>query len=81
MHNCLLLGLSPKNYDHWKHEHEAYIEALDNYIGAKLVVPGKYYIPVIAQEKRRKRDASVNPVDEEPSNPILSTRVYELEFP
>ena len=34
---------------------EAYIEALDNYIGSKLVVPGKYHISIIAQAKLRKR--------------------------
>ena len=36
---------------------EAYIEALDNYIGSKLVLPGKYYIPVIDKVKPRKWDA------------------------
>ena len=27
---------------------KAHIEALDNYIGAKVVVQGKYYIPVLS---------------------------------
>ena len=27
---------------------EDYIEALDNYVGVKVLVPGKYYIPVLA---------------------------------
>ena len=57
---------------------EAYIEALDNYIGAKLVVPGKNYIPVLARLKCRKWDALGNPIGEERSNPILDTRAYEL---
>ena len=60
---------------------EAYIEALDNYIGAKLVVPYKYSIPFLSQVKRRKRYASGNPIGEEHSNPIFDTRVYELELP
>ena len=60
---------------------EAYIEELYNYIGSKLVVPGKYSIPVLAQVKRRKRDALGNPIGEEHSNPILDTRIYELESP
>ena len=33
---------------------KAYIEAIDNYIGAKIVVPGKYYIPILAGAKHRK---------------------------
>ena len=36
---------------------KAYIEALDNYIESKLVVPGKDYKPVLARLKRRKWDA------------------------
>ena len=32
---------------------EAYIEALEKYIGAKVVVLGKYPLPVIARVKRR----------------------------
>ena len=60
---------------------EDYIEAFDNYIGSKVVVPGKYSIPFLARVKRRKRDALVNPIGEEHSKPILVTRIYELEFP
>ena len=48
---------------------------------AKLVVPGKYFIPVLAWVKLRKQDASGNPIGEEHTNLILDTRVYELEFP
>ena len=38
-----------------------YIEALDNYYGYKVVVPGKYSIPVLSRVKRSKKDASGNP--------------------
>ena len=55
-----------------------YIEGLDKYIGAKFVTPGKYYIPVLAWVKRRKRDALGNPIGEEHRNTILDTRIYEL---
>ena len=43
---------------------EAYIEALDNYIGDKLVFPDKYSIPVIAWVKHRNSDDSCNPIGE-----------------
>ena len=41
---------------------EAYIEALDNYIGSKVVVPGKDSIPVLYWIKFRKQDALGNPI-------------------
>ena len=60
---------------------EAYLEALDSYIGAEIVVPGSDSIPVLAKVKKRKRDSSGMPIGEADSNLILDTRVYELEFP
>ena len=59
---------------------KAYIEALDNYIGAKVVVPGKYYIPFLSQARHRRQDTLGNPIGEEHSKPILNTRMYELQF-
>ena len=44
---------------------KAYIEELDNYIGAKVVVPGKYYISVLARGKLRKRCVLSNLIVEE----------------
>ena len=41
---------------------KAYIGALDYYIGARVVFPGKYYIPVLDRVKRMKRDASGKPI-------------------
>ena len=41
---------------------KAYIEAFDNYIGAKLVVPSKDYTPVLARVKLRKWGASGKPI-------------------
>ena len=57
---------------------EACIEALYYYIGAKVVVPGKYSIPFLARLKRRKRGALCNPIGKEHSNHILETSLYHL---
>ena len=60
---------------------EAYIEVLDNYIGAKVVVPGKYSIPFMTKVKHRNRYVSYKPIGEEHRNPIPDTRVYKLKSP
>ena len=60
---------------------DAYMEALDSYIGAKIVVPGRNAEQVLAKVKRRKRDSAGNLIRQENENPILDSRVYELEFP
>ena len=54
---------------------------LDKYIGAKVVVQGKDYIPVLSQVKRRKRGTLGNPIGKEHINPILDTSIYKLELP
>ena len=38
-------------------------------------------LPIIGKVKKRKRDASGNPIGEKKSNPIFYSRIYELEFP
>jgi hypothetical protein len=60
---------------------EAYLEALDEYIGVEVVIPGRDAQPVLATVKKRKRDPSGMPSGTPNPNPILDTRVYELEFP
>ena len=60
---------------------EAYLESLDAYLGAEILLPNKDAIPVLAKVKKRKRDAANLPIGEANSNPILDSRVYELEFP
>ena len=60
---------------------DRYLDAMDEYIGAHIVVPGKDALPVLARMKNRKRDTQGNPVGESNSNPILDSRIYELEFP
>ena len=52
---------------------QAYLDSLDEYIGAEVVVPGRNAEPVLAKVKKRKRDSS--------GNKVLDSRVYELEFP
>lgn len=59
----------------------AYLESLDEYIGAEVVIPGKDGVPVLTKVKSRKRDSNGNPVGISNPNPILDSRIYELEFP
>ena len=60
-----------------------YLEQLDNYIGTKVVIPGTTpgTAPVLAVIKGRKRDSNGNPIGRKNDNPILDTRVYQLQFP
>ena len=38
-------------------------------------------LPILGKVKKCKQDESVNQIKEKNSNPILDTRIYELEFP
>ena len=60
---------------------EAYLEALDEYIGVEVVIPGRDAQPVLTKVKKRKRAPDGTPSGTANANPILDTRVYELEFP
>ena len=60
---------------------DAYMEALDEYIGVEVVIPGRDAQPVLAKVRKRKRDPDGLPSGTPNPNPILDTRVYELEFP
>ena len=62
---------------------EPYLEQLDQYIGASVVIPGTTngVEPVLALIKGRKRDHLGNPIGLPNDNPILDTRIYQLEFP
>ena len=59
---------------------EAYVEDMDEYIGTHIVLPGKYYIPVLTNIRGRKGYHSGDLVGETNNNPILGTRIYKLEF-
>ena len=56
----------------------AYLETLDNYIGAEIALAVKYAIPVLDKVKKRKRDANNIPIGDANSNPTLETFIYEL---
>ena len=62
---------------------QPYLDQLDQYIGANVVIPGTTtgVEPVLAIIKGRKRDHNGNPIGNSNENPILDTRVYQLEFP
>ena len=60
---------------------KAYPEALDNYIGAEIVLAGKDAIPVLAKFNKRIRDANNFPIGDDNSNATLDTLMYELKFP
>ena len=46
-----------------------------------IIWPGRDAVPVLATIKQRKQDSSGVPTGEPNSNPILDSRVYEVEFP
>ncbi len=55
-------------------------ETLDKLLAAEVILPkGDYQF--VGKVIGRKRDANGNPVGRAKSNPILDTRVYEVEFP
>ena len=45
------------------------------------MIPNKEAIPVLAIVKKRKRDALGQPIGTKNENPILDSRIYELQFP
>ena len=59
---------------------EVYLDYLNEYINAKVVIPGRDAVPVLATIKQRKRVSSGRPIGEPNANPILDSRVYEVEF-
>ena len=56
----------------------AYLDALDEYIRAEIVILGRDTLPVLLKVRKRKRDAYSNKIGEKNSNTILDTRIYEL---
>ena len=55
---------------------------MDKYIGTQVVIPGHDNItPILESVKQQKRDYNGNPIGVKNNNPILDTRVYQLEFP
>ena len=56
----------------------SYLEQLDAYIGANVVVSGQDLVPVLATIFKIKIDSQGLPVGEANTNPILDSRIYEL---
>jgi hypothetical protein len=55
-------------------------EAYDKFISAEVMLPqGDILVP--AHVVGRKRDQDGNPIGQENANPLLDSRVYEVEFP
>ncbi len=56
------------------------MEAYDKFISAEVMLPqGDILVP--AQVVGRKRGQDGNPIGQENTNPLLDSRVYEVEFP
>ena len=60
---------------------DGYLESLDDLIGTQVTLPGKDGIPLLTTVKRRKLDHKGQPIGVSNTNPIIDSRIYELEFP
>ena len=60
---------------------EPYMEELDSLIGSQVNLPYKSGNPLLVTENKRERDSQGQPVDRADNNPILNSRIYELEYP
>ena len=60
---------------------EPYMEELDSLIGSQVNLPDKSGIPLLVTVKKRKRDSQGHLVGRADDNPILDSRIYELEYP
>ena len=54
---------------------------LDEYIGANIVMPGRDGTEVLCRVKGRKQDANGEGVGQYDPNPILDTRIFQVEHP
>ena len=59
--------------------YDAYIDALDDYIGAKVFIPGIYTLLVLRKVRNHKWGSYGNTIGEKNSNPILYHRIYDLD--
>jgi hypothetical protein len=57
------------------------LETLDEYIGSHIVLPGIDGEQVLTEIKGRKRDHNGQLIGSSNPNPILDTRIYNVEFP
>ncbi len=54
---------------------------LDTYIGTQVLLPGPDGVEVLCRVKGRKRTADGTAIGTSNPNPILDTRIFEVEFP
>jgi hypothetical protein len=54
---------------------------LDQYIGANVLLPGSDGVEVLCRVKGRKRRADGSAIGVSNPNPILDTRIFEVEYP
>ena len=62
-------------------ETEATQKDLDEYIGTQVSLPDSNGVEVLCRVKGRKRDSNGTPIGSYNSNPILDSRVFDVEFP
>ena len=72
----LLSLLAPKSH----HRHRSQKD-LDEYIGTQVVLPNDNGVEVLCRVKGRKRDSAGTLIGEHNPNPILDTRVFNIEYP
>ena len=58
-----------------------YQNEFNNLIGAQVILPDKDGLPLLTIVKKRKWNFKGEPVGFSDPNPILDSRIYELEFP
>ena len=54
---------------------------LDKYIGAHVLLPDSQGVEVLCKVKGRKRNSDGTPIGRSNPNPILDTRIFEVEHP
>ena len=59
---------------------DSYLADLDNLIGVQVSLPGKDVVPLLATVQKRKLYYKGYPIGSPNANPILDSRIYELEF-
>ena len=62
-------------------ETEASLQDLDEYINTNVILPGRDGVEVLCKVKGRKRDSNGSLVGIYNQNPILDTRVFNVEHP
>jgi hypothetical protein len=62
-------------------ENENTLKVLDEYLGANVCLPGNDGDEVLCKVKGRKRDTNGIPIGERNNNPILDSRIFQVEFP